>query len=112
VLLVRRPAILEAQALLRSETANIGAARAAFFPNISLTASVGTESAALSGLFGAGSLAWAFMPQLVAPIFQGGALRANLDVATLRKDIGIAQYEKPIQTAFRELPDGLPARGP
>ena len=97
--------------MLRSENANIGAARAAFFPNISLTASVGTESAALSGLFGAGSLAWALMPQLVAPIFQGGALRANLDVATVRKDIGVAQYEKAIQTAFREVADGLAARG-
>ena len=110
-LLTRRPDILQAEALLRSENANIGAARAAFFPNISLTASVGTASAALSGLFGAGSLAWAFVPQILAPIFQGGALRANLDVATIRKDIGIAQYEKTIQTAFREVADGLAARG-
>ncbi len=110
-LLMQRPDVLEAEAQLRSENANIGAARAAFFPNISLTASVGTESAALSGLFGAGSLAWAFMPQLVAPIFQGGALRANLDVATIRKDVGVAQYEKAIQTAFREVADGLAARG-
>jgi outer membrane protein, multidrug efflux system len=110
-LLVRRPDVLEAEALLRSENANIGAARAAFFPNISLTASVGTESAALSGLFGAGSLTWAFVPQLVAPIFEGGALRANLDVATIRKDIGVAQYEKTIQSAFREVADGLAARG-
>jgi multidrug efflux system outer membrane protein len=110
-LLTRRPDILQAEALLRSENANIGAARAAFFPNISLTASVGTQSAALSGLFGAGSLAWSFVPQLVTPIFQGGALRANLDVAKIRKDIGIAQYEKTIQTAFSEVADGLAARG-
>ncbi len=110
-LLARRPDILQAEALLRSENASIGAARAAFFPNISLTASVGTQSAALSGLFGAGSLAWAFVPQIVAPIFQGGALRANLDVATIRKDIGVAQYEKTIQSAFREVADGLAARG-
>jgi len=110
-LLARRPDILQAEALLRSENANIGAARAAFFPNISLTASVGTQSAALSGLFGAGSLAWSFLPQIVAPIFQGGALRANLDVATIRKDIGIAQYEKSIQTAFSEVANGLAARG-
>src|SRR3989442_7063623 len=74
-LLTRRPDILQAEALLRSENANIGAARAAFFPRVSLTASVGTASAALSGLFGAGSLAWAFAPQLLAPIFEGGALR-------------------------------------
>jgi len=110
-LLTRRPDILEAEALLKSENANIGAARAAFFPNISLTASVGTASAALSGLFGAGSLAWSFAPSLVQPIFEGGALRANLDLATIRKDIGVAQYEKAIQTAFSEVADGLAARG-
>jgi multidrug efflux system outer membrane protein len=110
-LLTRRPDILQAEALLRSENANIGAARAAFFPSISLTASVGTQSAALSGLFGAGSLAWSFVPQLVTPIFEGGALRANLDLARVRKDIGVAQYEKTIQTAFTEVADGLAARG-
>ncbi|HYL23283.1 MAG TPA: efflux transporter outer membrane subunit, partial [Burkholderiales bacterium] len=110
-LLTRRPDILQAEALLRSENANIGAARAAFFPSISLTANVGTASAALSGLFGAGSLAWSFAPSLVQPIFEGGALRANLDLATIRKDIGVAQYEKAIQTAFSEVADGLAARG-
>lgn len=110
-LLERRPDILEAEALLRSENANIGAARAAFFPSISLTASLGTESAALSGLFGAGSLAWSFLPAITVPIFEGGALRANLDLATIRKDIGVAQYEKAIQTAFREVADGLAGRG-
>src|SRR5205823_6426075 len=85
-LLERRPDILQAEALLRSENASIGAARAAFFPSISLTTSVGTESAALGGLFGPGSLAWAFAPQILAPLFEGGALRANLDLATVRKD--------------------------
>jgi multidrug efflux system outer membrane protein len=110
-LLTRRPDILQAEALLRSENANIGAARAAFFPSISLTANVGTASAALSGLFGGGSLAWSFAPSLVQPIFEGGALRANLDLATIRKDIGVAQYEKAIQTAFSEVADGLAARG-
>ena len=110
-LLARRPDILQAEALLRSENANIGAARAAFFPSISLTGSIGTASASLSGLFGAGSLAWAFVPSITVPIFQGGALRANLDLATLQKDAGVAQYEKAIQTAFREVADGLAGRG-
>lgn len=110
-LLTRRPDILQAEALLRSENANIGAARAAFFPRISLTGSLGTASATLGGLFGEGSLAWAFLPSITVPIFEGGALRANLDVSQIRKDIGIAQYEKAIQTAFREVADGLAARG-
>jgi len=110
-LLTRRPDILQAEAMLRSENANIGAARAAFFPTISLTGSLGTASAALSGLFGAGSLAWAFLPSISVPIFEGGALQANLDLATLQKDVGVAQYEKAIQTAFREVADGLAGRG-
>jgi len=110
-LLARRPDILQAEALLRSENANIGAARAAFFPSINLTGSIGTASASLSGLFGAGSLAWAFVPSITVPVFQGGALRANLDLVTLRKDVGVAQYEKAIQTAFREAADGLAGRG-
>jgi outer membrane protein, multidrug efflux system len=110
-LLTRRPDILQAEALLRSENANIGAARAAFFPRISLTGSLGTESATLGGLFGGGSQAWSFLPSITVPIFEGGALQANLDAAKIRKDIGIAQYEKAIQTAFREVADGLAARG-
>jgi len=110
-LLERRPDILQAEALLRSENADIGAARAAFFPSISLTGSLGSSSATLGRLFGAGSLAWAFAPSITLPIFEGGALRANLDVARIRKDIGIAQYEKAIQTAFRDVADGLAARG-
>ena len=110
-LLTRRPDILQAEALLRAENANIGAARAAFFPRINLTGSLGRASATLGGLFGGGSQAWSFSPSITVPIFEGGALRANLDVAKIQKDIGIAQYEKAIQTAFREVADGLAARG-
>jgi multidrug efflux system outer membrane protein len=110
-LLARRPDILQAEAVLRSENANIGAARAAFFPSISLTGSAGTASAALSGLFGAGSSVWSLLPSLTVPIFNAGALKANLDVAKVSKDIGVAQYQKAVQTAFREVADGLAARG-
>jgi multidrug efflux system outer membrane protein len=110
-LLANRPDILEAEAFLRSENANIGAARAAFFPRISLTGALGTASPTLGGLFGAGAGVWAFVPSLVAPVFNGGANQANLDIAVLQKDIGIAQYEKAIQTAFSEVSDGLAARG-
>jgi multidrug efflux system outer membrane protein len=102
---------MQAEATLRGANANIGAARAAFFPSISLTGSVGTESAALAGLFKGGSLAWSFLPSITLPIFSAGKLRAELDVATVQKDIDIAQYEKAIQTAFREVADGLAARG-
>jgi multidrug efflux system outer membrane protein len=110
-LLARRPDILEAEAVLRSENANIGAARAAFFPRITLTGTLGTASSALAGLFAAGTGAWSFVPSLLMPIFNAGANQANLDVAVLQKDIGVAQYEKAIQTAFREVSDGLAARG-
>jgi multidrug efflux system outer membrane protein len=110
-LLTRRPDILQAEAVLRSENANIGAARAAFFPTISLTGNLGTASASLAGLFGAGSTLWSLLPALTVPIFNAGALKAELDVAKIQKDIGIAQYEKAIQTAFREVADGLAARG-
>ena len=110
-LLARRPDILEAEEILRAENANIGAARAAFFPQITLTGAFGTASSTLGGLFAPGSAAWSFLPSLAAPIFNAGANRAQLDVAKLQKDIGIAQYEKAIQTAFREVADGLAARG-
>ncbi len=110
-LLTRRPDILQAESMLRSENADIGAARAAFFPSISLTGSLGTASASLAGLFGAGTAAWSVFPSLTLPIFNAGALKASLDVAKVRKDIGIAQYEKAIQGAFREVSDGLAARG-
>ena len=110
-LLTRRPDIMQAEATLRGANANIGAARAAFFPTISLTGDLGTASSALAGLFKAGSLAWSFLPSITLPIFEAGKLQANLDVATLQKDINVAQYEKTIQTAFREVSDGLAARG-
>jgi multidrug efflux system outer membrane protein len=110
-LLTRRPDIRQAESLLLAENANIGAARAAFFPSINLTGSLGTASSALSGLFAGGSSFWTLAPSIKLPIFNGGALAANLDVAKLSKDIGIAQYEKVIQTAFREVADGLAARG-
>lgn len=107
-LLERRPDILAAEHTLRAETADIGAARAAFFPNLSLTASAGVASASLGSLFSGG--VWSFVPSLLAPIFDGGANRANLDAATVQRDIGVAQYQKAIQAAFREVADGLAAR--
>ena len=110
-LLERRRDILQAEAVLRSENANIGAARAAFFPRITLTGNLGTASSSLSGLFKAGSLAWTFAPSITVPIFEGGALTANLDLAWIQKDAGIAQYQKAIQAAFREVADGLAGRG-
>jgi multidrug efflux system outer membrane protein len=102
---------MQAEATLRGANANIGAARAAFFPSISLTGALGSASSALGGLFKAGSIAWSFLPSITMPIFEGGQLQASLDVATLQKDINIALYEKAIQTAFREVADGLAARG-
>ncbi|WP_338615378.1 efflux transporter outer membrane subunit [Pigmentiphaga sp. CHJ604] len=106
-LLVRRPDIRAAEQTLRGANANIGAARAAFFPSISLTGSAGTASASLDDLFGSGSRSWRFLPQITLPIFRGGALRANLDMAHIQKRIEIANYEKAIQAAFREVADGL-----
>jgi outer membrane protein, multidrug efflux system len=105
--LQRRPDVLQAEHQLQAANANIGAARAAFFPTISLTASVGTASSELSGLFGAGSGFWTFIPQITVPIFNAGRNRANLDVAEVQKDINIAQYEKTVQIAFREVADAL-----
>ncbi|WP_447917511.1 efflux transporter outer membrane subunit [Achromobacter aegrifaciens] len=106
-LLVRRPDIRAAEQMLRGAYANIGAARAAFLPAISLTGSAGTASASLDGLFDSGSRAWAFLPQITLPIFRGGALLANLDVAHVKKRLEIANYEQAIQVAFREVADGL-----
>ena len=110
-LLTQRPDIRSAEQSLISANANIGAARAAFFPQISLTAGVGTASSELSGLFDAGSRAWSFAPQMILPIFQGGRNIANLKLSEVRKNIEIATYEKTIQTAFREVSDALVARG-
>jgi len=110
-LLQRRPDILAAEHRLIGANANIGAARAAFFPRISLTASAGTASAAMSGLFEAGSGAWAFAPSITVPLFSAGRLSANLDYAEIQRDIRVAQYEQSIQNAFREVSDSLAARG-
>ena len=109
-LLHRRPDILEAEHQLKAANANIGAARAAFFPSISLTASAGTGSADLSGLFKGGSGTWLFEPHISLPIFNAGSLRASLDYSKIQKDIGVANYEKTIQTAFQEVSDGLASR--
>lgn len=106
-LLLRRPDVLAAEHQLRAANANIGAARAAFFPRITLTGAVGTASGELSDLFSSGTGVWSFMPQVSVPIFQGGRLRANLDVATADRDIALARYEQSIQAAFREVADAL-----
>ncbi len=109
-LLVRRPDVRQAEQQLIAANASIGAARAAFFPRISLTASIGTASTELSDLFKSGTRAWTFMPQLVLPIFDAGRKQANLDSAKVGRDIAVAQYEKSIQTAFREVADALAGR--
>jgi multidrug efflux system outer membrane protein len=109
--LVQRPDVLAAEHRLQAANANIGAARAAFLPSISLTGNFGTASAQLSGLFGHDSEAWTFAPTIGVPIFAGGANIANLRVAKLTRDTAVAQYEKAIQTAFREVADTLAARG-
>ncbi|SEI21617.1 AdeC/AdeK/OprM family multidrug efflux complex outer membrane factor [Pseudomonas asplenii] len=109
-LLQRRPDILQAEYKLKAGNANIGAARAAFFPSVTLTANAGSSSNELSGLFKAGSGSWSFQPQINLPIFNAGSLRASLDYAKLQKDILVAQYEKSIQTAFQEVANGLAAR--
>jgi multidrug efflux system outer membrane protein len=109
-LLQRRPDILQAEYLLRASNASIGAARAAFFPRIALTAAAGSASLTLSDLFSSGSGTWTFVPTVSVPIFNAGALRANLDVARLQRDIDVARYERSIQTAFREVADALAQR--
>lgn len=108
--LTRRPDILQAERALRAANASIGAARAAFFPRISLTAAAGTASTSLGDLFGSGSGTWSFIPQLRVPIFEAGRLQASLDVAEVQRDIQVAQYEKAIQSAFREVADVLAER--
>jgi len=107
--LLRRPDILGAEHALQAANANIGAARAAFFPTISLTGFAGFASTALSSLF-TGGLVWSFSPQLTVPLFTGGRNAANLDVAKVRKQIEVARYEQAIQIAFREVADALVAR--
>jgi multidrug efflux system outer membrane protein len=106
-LLQNRPDILQAEHQLKAANANIGVARAAFFPSISLTGSVGTASTQLSNLFTPGQKTWSFSPQINLPIFDGGSNTANLKVAKADRGIYLAQYEKAIQTAFREVADAL-----
>ncbi|MBY0239835.1 MAG: efflux transporter outer membrane subunit [Burkholderiaceae bacterium] len=109
--LARRPDVLAAERTLLAANANIGAARAAFFPSISLTAAAGTASGDLSSLFKAGTGTWSFMPSVRLPIFDGGANRATLGVAQAERDIALARYEKAVQSAFREVADALAQRG-
>ncbi|MCG3781548.1 efflux transporter outer membrane subunit [Delftia acidovorans] len=108
-LLIHRPDIQAAEHRLRARSADIGAARAAFFPRISLTGFLGSSSADLSDLFRSGQRAWSFTPQVTLPLFDGGRNRANLDLAVLRKDMAVAAYEQAIKTAFREVADALAA---
>jgi len=110
-ILLQRPDVVEAEHSLRSANASIGAARAAFFPSISLTASGGSESASVKNLFSGGSGVWSFAPTISVPLFAGGANRANLGYAKAEDRIYVAQYEKAIQTAFREAADALAQRG-
>lgn len=108
--LLQRPDIVAAEHQLRASHANIGAARAAFFPRITLTGSYGTASAELSGLFNSGSRTWSFLPSVSLPIFDAGLNRASLDLAKVRSEIAVVNYEKAVQTAFREVSDALSAR--
>jgi outer membrane protein, multidrug efflux system len=108
--LQRRPDILQAESQLKAAHANIGAARAALFPRITLTTSIGTTSDQLSGLFTSGSGTWAFVPQIVVPIFDARSWAAY-DVTKVDREIAVAQYEKAIQAAFREVADALAQRG-
>ena len=109
-LLTRRPDVRQAEQLLLASNANIGAARAAFFPRISLTASAGSASSHLGDLFQSGSFGWSLAPQLFLPIFDAGRNRAGLESARVQRDIAVAQYEKSIQAAFREVADALAGR--
>lgn len=109
-LLLQRPDILAAEHQLRAAHANIGAARAAFFPRITLTGSLGTASAELDGLFASGSRAWNFLPSLSLPVFDAGRNRASLDLAQVRSSLAVTNYEKTIQAAFRDVSDALSAR--
>ncbi|PZP31582.1 MAG: RND transporter [Roseateles depolymerans] len=109
-LLQRRPDLLAADHKLRAAHANVGAARAAFFPQVQLTAAFGTASAELGGLFDRGSRAWQFAPSISLPIFDGGRREQNLSLETLRRDEAVAQYERTVQQAFKDVADALAAR--
>ena len=106
-LLERRPDIRAAENVLMAANANIGAARAAFFPNISLTGSVGTASTSLGDLFGSGTGAWAFTPSVSLPIFSGGSLQASLEQANAAQRQAVATYQQTVEQAFREVSDAL-----
>jgi NodT family efflux transporter outer membrane factor (OMF) lipoprotein len=108
-LLLRRPDILQAEQSLRAANADIGAARAAFFPRLALTATLGYASPALGSLFQGSQVAWGFTPQLIQPLFDNGRLESGLELARARRSTAVAEYEKSIQTAFREVADGLAA---
>ncbi len=109
--LLQRPDVLQAEHDLLAYNADIGAARAAFFPSVSLTASGGTSSLYLSQLFGSGTGTYTFAPNVTLPIFDYGRNRANLKLSKVNRDIAVAQYEKAVQTAFRETADALAAAG-
>lgn len=109
-LLVARPDIIAAEERLRAARANVGAARAAFFPSISLTGSLGFASGALDNLFGDDSMTWSFGPSISLPIFDFGRNKGNLTVAEAREDIAVATYERTVQGAFREVADALAGR--
>lgn len=109
-LLLRRPDLLQIEHSLQAATANIGVARAAFYPSISLTGNAGSASTALGNLFKAGQGSWTFVPQVALPIFDNGANRANLAEVTAARDIAVARYEQAIQVAFREVADALIVR--
>ncbi|MBA1228647.1 efflux transporter outer membrane subunit [Pseudomonas viridiflava] len=108
--LLERFDVRQREEALKASNANIGAARAAFFPSITLSTGIGVQSDSLSSLFSHGSGAWLFSPQLNLPLFDGGRNRANLDLAQVRKEIAVAEYEKTIQAAFREMADVLTHR--
>lgn len=109
-LLYRRPDIQQAEQNLVAANADIGAARAAFFPRLSLTSSIGFLSPGLGSLFDGGQRVWSFAPQVTLPIFQGGRLRSELNLAEVRKSSAVVEYERSIQTAFREVADAFAAR--
>jgi multidrug efflux system outer membrane protein len=109
--LLSRPDVLESEDLLRADNLNIGAARAAFFPSIELTGDGGLTSLALSTLFKGSAATWTFAPTVSQTLFDAGANRGNLEVAKAQRQIGVATYEKTIQTAFREVADALAERG-
>ncbi|WP_293879852.1 efflux transporter outer membrane subunit [Sphingomonas sp.] len=110
-ILLRRPDVVEAEYRLRATNARIGAARANFFPTVSLTALAGFASSALSSLFTGGGLNWSVAPGVSLPLFDGGANRGNLAYANAQRDLAVAQYRQTVQTAFREVADALARRG-